>query len=262
MKNGEVYIPLRFREGGASGIRLGSISSRGARPYQEDSFGFSSIKKSDAAVHGFTAVVADGMGGLSDGGAVSKYVVSSLIELSMNCTPKLPADIFLQSALRQINCNVISTGVKGGSTAAAEKCCKDGVYWCASGDSRIYLMRSGSLTALNEDHDHISTLLDDVIGRKLAYRDVPDDPQKDSLEFYIGCGGTLAVDGNIRPLVPMKNDRLLLCSDGVYNAVSDGEIIEALSHPAAAAAEKLGSVIASKGYVNQDNYTAVILEFN
>lgn len=259
--NGEVYIPLKFAGGSAVGITLGSISSRGARPYQEDSFGFSSIKKKDASAYGFTAVVADGMGGLSNGAVISKYTVSTLIELSMRCTPKLPADIFLQSALRQINYGVVSAKIKGGSTAAAVKCRKDGIYWCTVGDSRIYLMRSGRLTALNEDHDYISTLLDDVISRKLTYRDVLDDPQKDSLEFYIGCGEKLTVDGNVRPLIPMKNDKLLLCSDGIYNAASEDEMLDALSRPAAAAAEKLGNIIASKGYVNQDNYTAVILGF-
>lgn len=261
MKSGEVYIPLRFEDGGASGIKIGSISSKGARPYQEDSFGFSSIKKKDAAAHGFTAVVADGMGGLSDGAAVSKYVVSSLIDLSMNCTSELPVDIFLQSTLRQINYNVVSTGIRGGSTAVAVKCVRSGIYWCTVGDSRLYLMRNGELTALSEDSDHISTLIDDVISRKISYRDVIDDPQKDSLEFYIGCGNTIFFDGNIRPLIPIKGDKLLLCSDGVYNAVTDGEMLDALSCPADKAAETLDSVIASKGYVNQDNYTAVVLEF-
>lgn len=261
MNTGEVFIPLKFEGSDASGIALGSISSKGARPYQEDSFGFSSIKKKDAAAHGFTAVVADGMGGLSDGGAVSKYIVSSLIELSMSCNADLPTDIFLQSALRQINYNVVSTDIKGGSTAVTVKCSRKGIYWCTVGDSRVYLLRYGMLTALNADSDHINTLLDDVISREMTFREVQDDPQKDSLEFYIGCGGTILFDANVRPLVPKKGDKLLLCSDGVYNAVTDSEMIGALDHSAAKAAEKLGVAVAAKGFVNQDNYTAVILEF-
>lgn len=261
MKKGEVYIPLKFEGSDASGITLGSISSKGARPYQEDSFGFSSIKKKDAAAHGFTAVVADGMGGLSDGAAVSKYIVSSLIELSMTSSAELPVDIFLQSALCQINYNVVSTGIKGGSTAVAVKCSKKGIYWCTVGDSRVYLSRYGMLTALNGDSDHIYTLLDDVISRKMTYRDVQEDEQKDSLEFYIGCGSKISFDANVRPLVPKKGDKLLLCSDGVYNAASDKEMLDALGCPASEAAEKLNAAIMTKGFVNQDNYTAVILEF-
>ena len=64
-----------------------------------------------------------------------------------------------------------------------------------------------------------------------------------------------------KPLIPEKNDKLLMCSDGVYNALSSDELSEALSYPAGEAAVKIENLVISKGYSNQDNFTAVVLEF-
>ena len=59
------------------------------------------------------------------------------------------------------------------------------------------------------------------------------------------------------PLAP--GDRVVLMSDGVYNALSREELNEALNAPPEKAARALESAIAGKGFSDQDNYTAVIL---
>ena len=64
------------------------------------------------------------------------------------------------------------------------------------------------------------------------------------------------------PAAPQKvrrGDKLILMSDGVYNALSGQELCTALNQAAGADAEALGRAIADKAYDNQDNYTAVIL---
>ncbi len=66
---------------------------------------------------------------------------------------------------------------------------------------------------------------------------------------------------NIRPLVPRSGDKVLICSDGVYNALTDKEMAAALSLPAQNAADSIASGIIGKNYSNQDNNTAVVLEF-
>ena len=47
-------------------------------------------------------------------------------------------------------------------------------------------------------------------------------------------------------------------SDGVYNALSDQELLKALG-AGSNAPQALEAAILQKGYQNQDNYTAVIL---
>ncbi|MBR2482105.1 MAG: hypothetical protein IKB58_04545, partial [Oscillospiraceae bacterium] len=56
-----------------------------------------------------------------------------------------------------------------------------------------------------------------------------------------------------------EGDKFILMSDGVYNALQEYEIENALENDAEKAAERLGEIIAEKAYRNQDNYSAVIL---
>lgn len=254
-------VRLRFTDTEVRKIAVGCISDRGARDYQEDSFGFSSIAKADIAKYGFSAIVADGMGGLADGGRVSAYVVSAMLEAQKNYDGSTPVHLYLSRALGGINRSVLASGVGGGSTAVVILCTPEGIHWCTAGDSRVYLYRDKILTPLNEDGDYMNRLMDQVIAGDLTYDEAGEDAQKDSLAQYIGCQGTLVPDVNAKPLIPEKNDKLLLCTDGVYNALTQEELCAALSHPAGEAAETVRSGVAARGYAHQDNYTAVVLEF-
>lgn len=252
---------MKFANSDVRKIAFGSISNQGARNYQEDSFGFSSFEKQNVKEHGFAAVVADGMGGLSGGDKVSAYVVSSMLELLKSRAADIPVHTHLARSLCAINDSVLASGIKGGSTAAAVICLPSGVYWCAAGDSRIYLLRNDTLAALNEDSDYMNELIEQVISGSLTYEDAADNSQKDALARYIGCKGGISPDVNVKPFVPRKNDKLLLCSDGVYNALSTPELIESLNRGAYEAANVIENNVLAKGYSNQDNFTAVVLEF-
>lgn len=61
--------------------------------------------------------------------------------------------------------------------------------------------------------------------------------------------------------MPRKGDKILICSDGVYNALPAAELLSALESPAAEAAELIEKMVLSKGYPDQDNFTAIVLEF-
>ncbi len=86
--------------------------------------------------------------------------------------------------------------------------------------------------------------------------------KKDSLVHYIGSKYEPNPDVNILPFIPRAGDKLLICSDGVYNALSYEEMALSLSCHAQDAANALMSAIISKNYENQDNNTAIVLEFN
>lgn len=261
MSSSEFTVSMKFASSDVRGITLGSVHNQGARDYQEDSFGSSQDKNGTAPEYGFTAVVADGMGGLSDGAQVSGYVVRSLLELQKHRDTSVPAHIHLSEAMRTVNNDILKSGMKGGSTAAAVMCLTSGIYWCTVGDSRVYLFRKGLLTLLNEDSDYLNRLIEKVISREMTYEDAVKDSQKDALTQYMGYKGGIVPDVNCRPLIPEINDKLLICSDGVYNAASAAELSGALAHPAGEAAEIIEKTVLSKKYSNQDNFTAVVLEF-
>ncbi|MBP1542750.1 MAG: serine/threonine-protein phosphatase [Oscillospiraceae bacterium] len=239
-------------------ISIGNAQSRGAREYQEDNFGYTPLNKVDS--NGFVAVVADGMGGLAAGDKVSAYVVSSMLGMRDLISGSDVADRFRQT-VSQLNYEVVRGGTGGGCTLAAVYCRSDGIYWCSVGDSRIYLYRSGMVFQLSQDGDYQNQLLDDVIAERLSFEDMIENPKKDSLVHYIGSKNEPIPDVNIHPLVPSAGDKLLICSDGVYNALSDEEMSLALAYPAQQAADAIAGAIINKNYTNQDNNTMIVLEF-
>lgn len=252
---------MKFNGSDVKRIALGSLNNQGARSYQEDSFGFSSIDRGDVEQHGFTAIVADGMGGLSGGAQVSGYVVSAMLEMQKNRDPSVPVSIYLSRALCAVNNSIVSSGLTGGSTAVVVACFPSGVHWCTVGDSRVYLFREKSLTVMNEDSDYMNQLIEQVISGDLTYDEAGEDRKKDSLAQYMGHKGGITPDANAKPLLPKDGDKLLLCTDGVYNALTSEELSELLTLPADQAAAAIESGVIAKGYSNQDNFTAVILEF-
>lgn len=261
MSRSKFFVRMKFEGSEARKIAFGSISNRGARDYQEDSFGFSSFEKEDVKNYGFSAVVADGMGGLSGGDRISAYVVSAMLEMQKSRNTAEPVHIYLAQALRMINDNVLASGIKGGSTAAAVTCLPGGVHWCTVGDSRVYLFRDGRLIALNEDSDYMNDLIEQVIAGHKTFEEASEDSKKDALAQYVGHKGGISPDGNSKPFVPKKNDKLLLCSDGVYNALTPAELMESLKLEAYGAAQDIENRVLAKHYSNQDNFTAVVLEF-
>lgn len=261
MSRSKFFVRMKFEGSDVRKIAFGSISNQGARNYQEDSFGFSSIEKESIKNYGFTAVVADGMGGLSGGDRISSYVVSTMLELQKSRNVTMPVNIHLAQSLRAINSSVLSSGIKGGSTAVVVMCLPCGVHWCTAGDSRVYLFRSGKLTALNEDSDYFNSLIEQVISGDMTFEEAGENTKKDALAQYVGFKGGITPDGNTKPFVPKKNDKLLLCSDGVYNALTSTELMEALTFEASEAANVIENRVLAKAYSNQDNFTAVVLEF-
>lgn len=252
-------VSLRISGSDINEIAIGNAQRRGTRDYQEDSFGYTPFDK--AKSESFAAVIADGMGGLSAGDQISAYTVSAIIEMCSQIGSSAPVHTKFKQMISAINREVVRGNSGGGCTVAAVFCRGDGVYWCNVGDSRIYIFRKGMVFQLSEDGDYQNRLLEDVLSEDLTYKDMGENEKKDSLVQYIGCKNEFEPDVNILPLIPQVGDKLLICSDGVYNALSLEEMSQMLSNPAQEAADALIEEIVNKNYENQDNNTAVVLEF-
>jgi serine/threonine protein phosphatase PrpC len=90
------------------------------------------------------------------------------------------------------------------------------------GDSRAYLLRQGALARLTQDHSYVQQLVDQG---KLAAADAPAHPQRALLVRALGAGG----DADISLRTVLAGDRYLLCSDGLWSVVGDGELRDALA---------------------------------
>ena len=244
-----------------SSVCVSSFSHSGARTYQEDSFGYNGPFKAGYGGNAFCAVLSDGMGGLSNGDKVSSYAVSSYIKrLCALKTDNAVHKEFIRIT-NEVNNRVVSGGYGGGATVVALYCCHRGIFFCSTGDSRLYLFRGNALTQLTEDFDVLNRELGKVIDGIVTYTQADTHEERDNLTEFIGAGITLSPDVNIKPLIPQKGDRLLICSDGVYNALSEEELIYCLSADAATAAMGMESAIIEKAIPIQDNATAIVLEF-
>ena len=131
-----------------------------------------------------------------------------------------------------------------GTTAALLAFAEDAVYSCNLGDSRIYKSEREKFSQISQDH---------VLGRSLF--------GKAPLTQYLGMEEeNLQLEPSISRQEIKIGDRFLLCSDGITDMLSDGEIADILSRdiPVAKTVEILVDRALKKG--GRDNITVVLCE--
>lgn len=242
-------------------VAVGKVHGQGARDYQQDSFGISDPSRLQS--HGVLAVVADGMGGLQHGDKISAAVVETILDGFLYSqgqgTPEQVLLTLTQWAVQKVN-GILGPGQyrSSGSTLAMGLIKDNAFSFVNIGDSRICLCRNGCLIQLTREHDFKQTLALQAVNGEIPLQDVYTDKRKDGLVSFLGMGRLEQLDLPAGPLALRPGDQLLLISDGVYNALSDQELLKALS-AGPNAPQALETAILQKGYQNQDNYTAVIL---
>ncbi|MDQ1366223.1 MAG: family protein phosphatase, partial [Acidimicrobiaceae bacterium] len=123
------------------------------------------------------------------------------------------------------------------------------------GDSRVYLLRQGELEQLTTDHSLVQELVDDG---QLSEVEATVHPQRHVLTRALGVDSVVNVD--VLQLLPLKGDRLMLCSDGLPRELSDlqmASIMRRLADPNDAAREL---VSAAKNRGGNDNITVVVVD--
>ena len=121
------------------------------------------------------------------------------------------------------------------------------------GDSRAYLFRDGSLILLTQDQ---------TIGNLLRNRGEDSDRVssqiKEMLTQAVGAQADIEVIMSAVDLEP--GDVLLLCSDGLYKAVSPGEIVDCLEQSGSASQKARDLVMKANGNGGPDNITVILAE--
>lgn len=244
----------------SSGTKVAALHNIGRRSGQQDSFDVV------PCAGGLLAVVADGMGGLSDGDKVSKKIVSTFHEDAARVRPGQSIDALYQMlahANQEVN-RMLGTALQGkcGSTLLAVLMEKERMQWTAVGDSRIYLYRGGSLIQVNREHTYKIDLLERAVNGEMSFADLRKDAQLTRLCSYMGMGRIKHVDGSLNTVRLLPGDRILLMSDGVFNTLSEEEIAGVLSRfdDVEQAAAVLEKKVLEKNSPTQDNFTCVILK--
>ena len=199
------------------------------RANNEDNFGYDSR-------YGIF-VVCDGMGGQAAGEVASKMGVDILLDYFRNQTPA--AEIHagngqgtsagarsLANAIQLANRTIYQAGQEQngrsgkGSTIVAALVRGNSLAIGHVGDSRIYLVRQGSIQQLTQDH---SLVMEQVRRGYITLEQA----QKSEMQNIIlrALGSEEAVEADIEDLVAVPGDLLLMTSDGLTRHVQDEEIL-------------------------------------
>ena len=242
-------------------ILIGNEQDLGSRSEQQDSFGISSIEPAVIEKRGLFAVVADGMGGLSNGAVYSRAAVNAALRSFRDEEPEHSDEATLLRVLKRAKDAVADTGLTdGGTTFVATLIHHQLLHFVSVGDSRISLMRNGGLIQLNREHVYGRELDDQALNGKLSELEASRDHQRKALTSYLGKHDDVAVDRNINAIPLYSGDKVVLMSDGVYGFISEQELTACLLREPMEAARAVKQAVLAKKHPKQDNLTIIVLE--
>jgi protein phosphatase len=172
-------------------------------------------------------LVADGMGGHAAGELASSTTVAIVAQVDTN-KEKLED---LESKLIEIP-KVITKELKNainkdssragmGTTLTAAVIQENFLKISHVGDSRAYLVRNKQISRITKDQTYIQSLIDN---NEITESEAKNHPQRSLLLQAIdGITESIPVITSIEIL---ENDKIVLCSDGLTNVVTDEEILE------------------------------------
>jgi serine/threonine protein phosphatase PrpC len=206
------------------------VSRRGGREKNEDRMGYCYTR--DAGLF----ALADGMGGHPEGEVASQLALQTMAAVfQREAKPRLQDPLrFLHDAAMAGHHQLLRYATDKAlldtprTTLVACVIQDNLAYWAHCGDSRLYLVRGDKVLARTRDHSYSElqeTLSLVVPIGKTVNRNV--------LFTCLGSPGKPVVD-TAGPLVVHPGDRLMLCSDGLWGAISDAVITQVLSTQAVA----------------------------
>ena len=209
--------------------------------------------------------VADGMGGHARGELAAQAFVDSLRRRFETRDPLQEGPAFLHQAIRAAHQAILEIGrhqtppVQPLTTCVAALIQGGRVHWAHVGDSRLYLFRHGRVFFQTRDHTPVAEM---VAAGLITERQARIHPKRNQVSRCLGGPGA-PPEITVGPEVFLEpGDLLLLCSDGLWSAVSERRLLEL------AGAEDLGGTLddlamlaEQQSYPQSDNITAVALRW-
>ncbi|MCI8336386.1 MAG: Stp1/IreP family PP2C-type Ser/Thr phosphatase [Peptococcaceae bacterium] len=210
-------------------------------------------------------IVADGMGGY-EGGEIASHMALDIVVKD------------LQEAMGEMDGNQLDTDTLRENLRQAVYHANDSIYQCYQaqeasspmgttltavyiygqiayvahvGDSRAYLIRAGEgMRQITQDHSVTGEMLRDG---EITLEEAKNHPKRHMLTRAIGYYPLVDVDITVLPLV--QGDMLFLCTDGLYNLVSEEMIYQSMMSDGARAIPKL--ILAALDNGGYDNISAI-----
>ena len=233
---------------------------QGGRPENQDSCGFIDTP------HGLMAIVCDGMGGGPAGRNASVLAVKVIAEYVCKEDKGENPENILCNAVEQAHHAILAEGkthpeLRGmGSTVVAILFLQKAAIVAHIGDSRAYQFRGGHMVFRTQDHSMVADL---VRKKELTEEQARLSSQTNLITKALG--GKADCHPDIILLPYEKGDRFLLCTDGIWGALTEKELIKRASQTPSLAGTVDGIVllvdeIGRQNGNNHDNLTMALFE--
>ncbi|XWX05066.1 protein phosphatase 2C domain-containing protein [Aggregatilineales bacterium SYSU G02658] len=227
---------------------------------------FSTMTMSDAMPNVGVFIVADGMGGHELGEKASALAVRTAVNFIMQrlYLPLLTNDDYdrppiaeiLIAAVKAANDAVLRSIPDGGTTLSIMVLLGDWGHFAHVGDSRIYIITKEQAELLTRDHSYVQRLIE---LNQITPEESKNHPQRNVLYRAIGQNETIEVDTISRRLT--KGTSVLMCTDGLWDVVSNHQIREIVNNPALSPdqiCEKLCALAITQG--SMDNVSTLLVK--
>ncbi len=173
-------------------------------------------------------MVADGMGGAQKGEVASKnlvkYITSEFLSLEKEFKNEKAMSKWVYKVIKEANnkiylkANSDKTFKGMGTTLSLVLLVKDKLLTAQVGDSRVYLLVDNKLKQITEDQTYVNYL---IKSKGMPKEIANTHPKRHELTNALGTKSRVNVDINVRDY---HNERILICSDGLYNNVPESDL--------------------------------------
>ena len=230
------------------------------RDMNQDSYYVSDLEKDELKLY----ILADGMGGYKGGEIASSLAIANVRNFIINNFKNTKKDResilkLLQNSIEYANIIVYEKSLEDeelhdmGTTLDVCLIYNNKVFIGHVGDSRVYRIRKNIIRKLTTDHSYVEKLVKEgTITKEEAYNH----PKKNMLMKALGCNSLVEPDVICKGF--LKDDILLMCSDGLTNMLRDNEIYNLLlTNPENPVDALINNANNLGGY---DNITAIIID--
>ena len=207
--------------------------------------------------------LADGIGGLEFGEIASALSCKTVLE-SYLMAEKIDSDFLLDAynkADRNVQDFAKKKNLKGSGCTLVTVCInKNEMFYCSIGDSSLFLYRDKKIKRINRQHNY-KLYLDDLLSKQqISDFDYQNNlNKKDVVISYIGKGDISLIDYNKEAFLLKPGDVIIMCSDGVFNAMDENMLLEVVNknpNPASINTSVM-NLIKIKRNIKQDNSSII-----
>lgn len=206
-------------------------------------------------------IVADGMGGHASGDEASRLALEAFQSyFTQNWDTPEDTPTLIKQGFHAANQKIVQVQQEDpekadmGTTAVLVMVREDRWWWANLGDSRLYRFRQGKLEQLTQDHTLVARAL--ATGN-LTWEEAQEHPLRHVLYQCLGRENLGKVD--IESFEVSGGDRLLLCSDGLTEEITDADLAECCRKRTSCEKLAADAIARAKERGGSDNITVIFI---